>query len=251
MLNLAFESWSPWFLGFPERARRELDKGFALAREVNHPYTIAFILVGACELYWFLRDPAAVDRYTEELGPLADEKGFIYFKAHAAFYRAEHRIREGQVANGVAQMHEALAGMRAKGTETCLTRLHPRMADACVRAGEIDEAEAALAGAAEIMERYDERYMEAEIYRHRGDLVLLRGGGQAEAAAEFERAIDTAERQHAESLELRAVMSLARLWQGQGKSAEARERLADIYGRFTEVLDTPDLQDAKALLASL
>ncbi|UCC83804.1 MAG: protein kinase [Gemmatimonadota bacterium] len=251
VLNLAFESWSLWFLGFPERARRTLDRGLALARELGHPHTVAFILVGACELHWFLREPATVDQYTEELAPLADEKGFIYWQAHAAFYRAERMVREGQVEDGIEQMREAIAGMRATGTETCLTRLYTRMVDACEGAGEFDEAAAAVAAAAEIMQQYDERYMEAEIHRHRGNLLLLRGGEETEAEAEFERAIDTACRQQAKALELRAVMSLARLWQSQGKSAAARERLADIYGRFTEGFETPDLQDAKALLASL
>jgi len=148
-------------------------------------------------------------------------------------------------------MHEAIAGMRATGTETCLTRLYTRMAEACAGAGEIGEAEAAVAAAGELMARYDERYMEAEIHRHRGELVLLRGGSEAEAEAAFDLAVATARRQQARSLELRAVMSLSRLWYRQGKGALARERLADIHGRFTEGFDTPDLLDAKALLASL
>jgi tetratricopeptide (TPR) repeat protein len=251
VLNLAFKSWSLWFLGFPERARRELDKALALAHELGHPHTTAFMKVGACEMYWFLREPAEVDRYTEELAPLADEKGFIYWQAHAAFYRAERMVRDGQVREGIAQLHEAIAGMRATGTETCLTRLLTRMVHACRGAGEIDEAAAANRAAAEIMQRYDERYMEAEIYRCRGDLTLLSGGAQAEAECDFERAIETARRQQAKALELRAVMSLARLWERQGKNAAARERLSEVYGRFTEGFDTQDLVDAKLLLASL
>ncbi len=192
-----------------------------------------------------------MDRYNDELAPLADEKGFIYWQAHAAFYRAERMVREGQVREGIAQMHQAIAGMRATGTETCLTRLFTRMADTCRRAREIDEAAAANRAAAEIMQKYDERYMEAEIYRHRGDILLLSGGEQAEAEADFEQAIETARRQQAKALELRAVMSLARLRESQGKNAAAREQLAETYGRFTEGFDIPDLQDAKALLASL
>jgi predicted ATPase len=81
--------------------------------------------------------------------------------------------------------------------------------------------------------------------------LLARGGGQHEAEAAFDRAIDIARRQHSKSFELRAVMSLARLWQSQGKEVEARERLAEIYGWFTEGLDRPDLQDARVLLDSL
>ncbi len=251
VLNLAFGSWSHWFLGFPDRARRDLDRALGLAREQGHPHTMAFILVGACELYWFLRDPVTVDRYTEELAPLADEKGFIYWQAHAAFYRAERRIREGHVRDGIAQMHEALAAMRATGTETCMTRLHTRMAEACEGAGELDEADAAVGAALEVMQKHGERYMEAEIYRHRGDLLLLRGGEPTAVEREFERAIDTARQQEARTLELRATMSLARLWQSGGKKRKAHERLAEIYSHFTEGFDTPDLQSAKALLQSL
>jgi len=251
VLNLAFKSWSHWLLGESECARRELDRGLALAREFGHPHTLAFILVAACELYWFLRDPAAVDRYTEELAPLADEKGFIYWQAHAAFYRAERMVRQGQVQQGIAQLHQAIAGMKATGTETCLTRLFTRMADTCRRARAIDEAAAANHAALEIMQKYDERYMEAEIYRHRGELLLLSGGGEAEAEADFELAIETARRQQAKALELRAAMSIARLWESQGKNAVARECLADICGRFTEGFDARDLEEAKLLLASL
>ncbi len=251
VLNLGFASWSLWFLGYPERARRELDKAMALAREQGHPHTMAFILVAACELYWFLRDPAAVDRYTEELAPLADENGFIYWQAHAAFYRAERMAREGHVQDGIAQMHQAIGMMRATGTETCLTRLYTRMADTCEGAGENDEAVAAVQAANEVMHKQHETYMEAEIYRHRGDLLLLQGGEPADAEADFEQAIHTARRQQAKTLELRATMSLARLWHSRGKREEAHARLAEIYGRFTEGFETADLEDAKALLASL
>ena len=102
------------------------------------------------------------------------------------------------------------------------------------------------------MEQQEERYWEAEIYRLRG-VVLLRqpGTSQAEAETWLQRALDVARRQEAKSLELRAAMSLARLWQQQGKRAEAYELLAPIYGWFTEGFDTADLQEAKALLEEL
>ncbi|UCG86062.1 MAG: protein kinase [Gemmatimonadota bacterium] len=251
VMNLVFGAWARWFLGYPDTARRDMEQAMALAREHGHPHTMAFVLVGACELYWFVRDPAAVDRYTEELAPLAAEKGFVYWQAHAVFYQAERLVREGRVEDGIQQMHQGIAGMRATGTDTCLTRLNTRMAEACEQAGEYDEAAAAVQAALEIMDRYDERYMEAEIYRHRGTLLLRRGGDQGKVEADFEQAIAIARRQQTKSLELRAVMSLARLWQSHGRGAEARGRLAEIYDWFTEGLDSPDLQDARALLESL
>ena len=102
------------------------------------------------------------------------------------------------------------------------------------------------------MEQHEERYWEAEIARLRGVLLLRQPETpQAEAEACFQRALDVARRQEAKSLELRAAMSLSRLWQQQGKRAEARALLAPIYGWFTEGFDTADLQEAKALLEEL
>ena len=102
------------------------------------------------------------------------------------------------------------------------------------------------------MEQHEERWWEAEVYRLRGVLLLRQPGTpQAEAEAWLQRALDVARRQEAKSLELRAAMSLSRLWQQQGKRAEAHALLAPIYGWFTEGFDTADLQEAKALLDEL
>jgi predicted ATPase len=160
-------------------------------------------------------------------------------------------VREGKARDGIAQMQEAIAGMKATGTETCLSRLFTRMADACRGAEAYDEASAALDSAANVMETHDERYMEAEIYRHRGELALLRGEESDSAEARFRQAIEVARRQEAKSLELRATMGLARLWRKQGRQDEARNRLAAVYEEFTEGFATPDLTDARELLQSL
>ena len=102
------------------------------------------------------------------------------------------------------------------------------------------------------MEQHEDRWWEAEVYRLRGVLLLRQAVPQPEEAeACFQRALDVARRQQAKSLELRAAMSLSRLWQQQGKRAEAHELLAPIYGWFTEGFDTADLQEAKALLEEL
>ena len=119
---------------------------------------------------------------------------------------------------------------------------------------------AALDEALTLMEKTGERYYEAELHRQRGELLLLREAKshpdqgsreQHEAEACFQHALDVARQQQAKSLELRAAMSLARLWQRQGKRIEARTLLAEIYGWFTEGFDTADLQEAKALLDAL
>jgi predicted ATPase len=110
----------------------------------------------------------------------------------------------------------------------------------------------ALAEAHTLVEQHEERWWEAEIHRLRGVLLLRQTGTpQAEAETWLQRALDIARRQEAKSLELRAAMSLSRLWQQQGKQAEAQQLLAEVYGWFTEGFDTADLQDAKVLLAAL
>ena len=126
------------------------------------------------------------------------------------------------------------------------------LADVCDHLGHTEDGLQALAEAHTLVEQHEERWWEAEIYRLRGVLLLRQTGTpQAEAEAWLQRALDVARRQEAKSLELRAAMSLARLWQQQGKRAAAYDLLAPIYGWFTEGFDTADLQEAKALLDAL
>jgi predicted ATPase len=123
-------------------------------------------------------------------------------------------------------------------------------AEVLAHSGDHDGALAALADADAIAENSGERWWRAEIYRLRGALTLSRGG-VGESEAWFAEAIDTARRQQAKSLELRAATSLARLWGERGRRGEARELLAPVYGWFTEGFDTADLKEAKALLGEL
>ena len=123
--------------------------------------------------------------------------------------------------------------------------------DAALRARQADACGAALDEAETFLQRTGERWWEAEIHRLQGVLLVARNGDCAEAESRFEEAIKVAREQQAISLELRATMSLGRLWQQKGKRGEAHDLLAPVYNRFTEGFDTSDLKDAKALLDSL
>jgi predicted ATPase len=126
------------------------------------------------------------------------------------------------------------------------------LADVSAQLGHMEDGLQALAEAYTLVEQHEERYWEAEVCRLRGVLLLRQPGTlQAEAETWLQRALDVARRQEAKSLELRAAMSLSRLWQQQGKRQEAHDLLAEIYAWFTEGFDTADLQDAKALLEAL
>jgi predicted ATPase len=126
------------------------------------------------------------------------------------------------------------------------------LADVAAHLGHLEDGLQALAEAYTLVEQHEERYWEAEVYRLRGVLLLKQPGTPSEEAeAWLRRALDVARRQQAKSLELRAAMSLARLWQQQGKRQEAHDLLAPIYGWFTEGFDTADLQEARAMLETL
>ena len=159
---------------------------------------------------------------------------------------------QGQGEEGLAQICQGIATARSTGAVVAVPYLCTVLADVCDHLGHPDDGLQALAEAHTLVEQHEERWWEAEVYRLRGVVLLGQPGTpQAEAEACFQRALDVARRQEAKALELRAAMSLARLWQQQGQLAEAYELLASIYGWFTEGFDTADLQDAKALLETL
>jgi predicted ATPase len=161
---------------------------------------------------------------------------------------------EGQVAEGIAQLREGFATWRALGGERvpAWPWFMTLLAEAYGQAGQIDEGQRVLDEALEGVQNKEEHLYEAEVYRLKGELLRQDLAAHTrEAEACFQRALDVSRHQQAKSLELRAAMSLSRLWHRQGKRAEARELLAPIYGWFTEGFDTADLQEAKTLLAEL
>lgn len=251
VINRAFGAWALWFLGYPDQTRKDRELALEHAYKFGHPHTIAFALVGAVEMDWFLGDSEAGNRHLEELDRISNEKGFVYWQAHAIFYEGEKIILEGKTKEGIAQMHHGLAMMKATGIQTCFTRLLSRMADACLKTGQIDEGLKAIEEANEVRCKFDEKYMEAEHYRLKGELLLKKGENEDEAMKLFEQAFEVSQQQKAKSLELRAAMSKSRLLQKQGKKQEAHKLLNETYNWFTEGFDTADLKEAKALLEEL
>src|SRR5262245_25975573 len=171
---------------------------------------------------------------------------------------------QGHYEEGISKMRQGLAAQSAAGGQGLLQYFLSLQREAYIETGKFEEAWTVLKEALTIRPKSSERYWEEEVYRLNGELLLAQARGnresqsqrqreEVEAGAEacFRRAIDTAREQKTKSLELRAATSLARLWQGQGKRAEAHQLLSEIYHWFTEGFDTKDLQDAKALLESL
>ena len=188
---------------------------------------------------------------------LATEHGFPFFSVQGAILLGWALAEQGQIEAGIARIREGLTTFQNMGIESTRSYNLALLAEAYEKAGQIEEGLRTLAEALAKVDKTGERFYEAELYRLKGELTLqsqvqsLRSKVQEEAEECFSQAIEIARRQSAKSLELRAVMSLARLWQQQGKQYEARRMLAEIYGWFTEGFDTKDLQEAKALLAVL
>jgi predicted ATPase len=195
------------------------------------------------------RDAQALKGSSVELVPLSNEK-VPAWSGGGTTRRGEALAMLGQVQEGIAQMREGMAAMQSTGVRCYLPGTLGSLAEAQAKAGHPEEGLTTLAEALALVEQTDERHWEAELYRLRAELLLMQGD-DAEAEASLHNAIEVARRQRTKSWELRATVSLCRLWQEQGRMDEARQMLAGIYGWFTEGFDTPDLQEAKALLEGL
>jgi predicted ATPase len=250
---LAHLSETLWHLGYPDQALQRSQQALTLAQVLGHPFSLATALNYAAPLHDFRREARGTQERAEALRALAQEQGFAYRLAQAMFKLGLAAVAQGQVAEGLAQMRQGMAASRATGAELGLPHRLGRLAEAQGEAGQPAEGLAVLAEALATAERTGDRRSDAELYRLKGELLLQRArqGDGVEAEACFHQALAIARHQQAKSWELRAAMSLSRLWQRQGKRAEARQLLAEVYGWFTEGFDTAGLQEAKALLEAL
>jgi len=193
----------------------------------------------------------AVEELAEAAIALSREQGFVLWMALATALRGWARAEQGQREEGIVGMRWGLDEYRALSQYITRPHLLTLLAEAYGRAGQAAEGLTLLAEALAVAERGEVRDYEAELHRLRGDLLLSHGKPTAEVETHYRRALKIARRQEARSLELRAAMSLCRLWQAQGKRTAARALLAETYGWFTEGFTTADLQDARALLEQL
>jgi TOMM system kinase/cyclase fusion protein len=241
-----------WLRGYPKQALVRLHEALALAHELSHPYSLAFAQFWAAWVCQVRRDVLAVHEHAEAAVALATEQGFPLWTATGTSLRGWALAMQGQGEAGMAQVRQGLAAWRATGAALFVPCFCTWLAEVAAHLGHTEDGLQALAEAHTLVEQHEERYWEAEVCRLRGVLCLRQPGTpQAEAEPWLRRALDIARRQEAKSLELRAALSLTRLWQQQGQRADAYDLLAPIYGWFTEGLDTADLQEAKALLDEL
>ncbi len=228
-----------------------------MARECRHPFSLAYALNFASWVHLFRGEDYAAQEVADEVIALATEDGFPFWMAFGTAFRGSALAAQGRCDEGMAQIRQGLAANRAIGTEMTRSYFLGVLAQAHGQAGQIEEGLATVAEVLVFVEKSEERFYEAELYRLKGALTLQsQAAGQRskvedEAEGCFQKALDIARQQEAKSHELRAATSLARLWQEQGKQTEARQLLSVIYNWFTEGFDTKDLKDAKTLLEEL
>jgi predicted ATPase/class 3 adenylate cyclase len=246
-----------WYLGHPDLAIKRIEQAIALAREPPlHYFSLAVALLNA-DVYRHCGNGQLAQHSAEAAIDLCEQQGFTNFLGQATVHRGAALAFQGHAEEGVQLINQGLAMCRTTGAVAFETMYLTDLAEACRTAMLFEEGLRALAEAFAIAEKTGERIYEAELYRLKGELTLMQktkySASDVEREVEecFGKALEISSRQQAKSFELRAVMSLSRLWQQVGKSAQARQLLAEIYGWFSEGLETKDLKDAKALLAQL
>jgi predicted ATPase len=241
-----------WCLGYPAQAVQRSQEALTLAQELAHSFSLAFTQFWAARLHIHRREAPVVQVQTEALLPLATAQGFPHFVRVGTFLHGWALVMQGQSGVGLAQMRQSLTATLATGQRMSWGFMLSGLAEAVGHVGKVEEGLRLLAEALLTMEETSQGNNLAEAYRLQGELLLRQAvPDAAQAETCFQQALTIARRQQAKSWELRAAMSLSRLWQQQGKRSEARQLLTPIYGWFTEGFDTADLQDAQTLLAEL
>jgi predicted ATPase len=247
-----------WHLGYPEQALRSVQALRSLAGGMSNTFDVAQALYYGAFVHLCRRETVPTQELAEALIDLCREQGFALLLAGGMILHGWSLTGRGRMEEGLRQMRQGLAGWKATGALSHRSFHLSLLAEALARQGQVQEGLTALEEAQTLAEATGERFHEAELHRLRGELLLKQavggcgaGSDQDEAEACFRRAFAVARRQGARSLELRAGMSLWRLCRSQGRGAEARPLLAESYSWFTEGFDTPDLQEATALLECL
>jgi class 3 adenylate cyclase/predicted ATPase len=245
---LSYRSHCVWQLGYPAGALNDAERAVKDARETGHPATLVYALSRAASTNAWCGDYAAAHAQVDEFIAFADEKG----KALGTTQRGRIFSLTGKASDAVRAINSGIASLRSTGA----TLYEPwnlwHLAMAYAELGQPDDGQRCIDEAIEKVERSKEKWCEAEVHRIAGEIALKSLGPDTEKAEKyFEHALSVARAQQTKSWELRAAMSMARLWRSQGKLQQARELLAPVYGWFTEGFDTLDLKYAKALLDEL
>jgi predicted ATPase len=249
---LSFRALALWVLGYPEQAVADTYHALRDAREIGQAATLMVTLTITSLTHILCGNDATANALLDELVFLADEKGAFFWKAQGLINQGCVLASTGEGSDAVQMLTSAITSFRSTGATVHMPLYLSYLARAYAELRQFDDAWRSIGDAMTAVETTKERLWEAEVNRVAGEIALKSPEPDAaKAEAYFERALTVARRQQAKSWELRAVMSMARLWRDQGKRQQARDLLAPTYGWFTEGFDTLDLKQAKTLLDEL
>jgi predicted ATPase len=246
-----------WALGYPDQALLQSQKMLTAARLIDHSFSLVTSLALDSLLQILRRDISTLEPLGKEVYERSEKKGFVLFMGVGLFKIGFVLVHQGQVKEGISKLHQALEIYKATGLRFSLTDLLGSLAEAYGKYGDMEKAMDFMEQALAEVQRGGEQYYEAELYRIKGELTLMKSDiknrTEIENEAEkcFYQSITLAQKQMAKSFELRSTTSLYHLLQKQSKKKEARDLLTNIYDWFTEGFETKDLIEAKNLIEDL
>jgi predicted ATPase len=240
-----------WMLGYPDQAQARRDEALTLARTVARPFDTFLTFEWAFILAHFQRQLPAAQTWVEGMTALTAQYALAHYVSAEIIYRGWLCAEQGDSEAGIGLLKQGLEILHKRGKATFVPHKLALLAEAYARANQVAKGLTVVAEALVLAEATDEQFWSAELYRLKGELLLAQASAAEESEGCFQQALALARRQEAKLLELRAAMSLARLWQQQGKRGPAHDLLAGIYAWFTEGFATLDLQEAQALVEEL
>ncbi len=249
--SLSHAAWAYWISGYPDQARQHAQAALDWANQLKHPFSLALACFFAGLVYRWCRDVAMTYALAEQTIASSREPGLSFWLASGGLLLGWTLGEQGRVVEGVTQLEQIIAALTTTDSELARVMAIPMLADMYDRAGRPAEGLPLVEVGLRVALATGFAMMEPDLYRCKGDLLLANASPEHEPEACFQQAIASARRIEAKSWELRAALSLCRLWQRQGKAGSARVLLSSIYGWFTEGFDTPDLQEARLLLQEL
>ena len=249
---LILTAWTLALLGYPDQALARMQEALDLSRELASPFSLAYALACAPLIYQTLGDAPAAQEYAEAGRKLSKEQDFPHWFALSTTLEGWSLAAQGRAPEGLELMQQGLQAWRDTGAEQTVPYQLALLAEAYGKSGQVEDGLGAVTAGLATAEPNAQNHYLAELYRLQGELVLAQPEtNHAVAQDHFNQALRIARTQKAKSLELRAAISLSRLWQRQGKLRDAHALLAEVYAWFTEGFDTVDLLRARSLLDEL
>ena len=248
---LSYASIATWIMGYPEKARDYCQASLELARDLAHPMVSWFADCYATQFYIYSGDIRKAQTCVEEALRICDEQDLVYYRFYTIALQGWLQVKTGDE-TGITLLEQGVNQLRQTGDRLNLLLFLRLFADASLKIGLLNQGVNLIDEALDLTNETHIIYDKPELIRMKGEILLVKSPHESQIAEDwFVRAVQSAVQLSTKMWELRAAVSLARLWQKQGKLEEAQRTLSEIYAWFSEGFDTPDLTEARSLLAEL